>query len=118
MIVPGNLPPTLGLGADLKNTVCLVRGTCAFLSQHIGDLANDEAGDFFGRTVEHLERILECRAAIVAHDLHPDYYSTRHALACGRPTTAVQHHHAHAASCMAENRLDGPVLAVTFDGAG
>ncbi len=118
VIVTRNLPPALGLGADLKNTVCLVRGTCAFLSQHIGDLTNDEAGDFFGRTVEHLERILECRAAIVAHDLHPDYYSTRHALACGRPTTAVQHHHAHAASCMAENRLDGPVLAVTFDGAG
>jgi hydrogenase maturation protein HypF len=118
VIVAGQLPPALGMGAELKNSVCLVRGNCAFLSQHVGDVGNEEAGDFFDRTVEHLERILECRANIVAHDLHPDYHSTRRALASGRPTTAVQHHHAHAASCMAENRLDGTVLAVTFDGAG
>jgi hydrogenase maturation protein HypF len=111
--------PVLGLGAELKNTVCLLKGETAFLSQHVGDLANLEAYGFFRRTLDHLERILECRAGLLAHDLHPGYLSTRFALEQGdRPAEGVQHHHAHAAACLAEHGLAGPALAVTFDGTG
>ncbi len=119
VVLDRRLRPVMALGGELKNAVCLARGNMAFLSQHVGDMANEETFDFFRLTINHLERILECRGEILAHDLHPDYMSTRYALGQGeRPAVGVQHHHAHAVSCMAENRLAGPVLAVTFDGTG
>ena len=112
-------PPTLAVGGELKNTVCLLRGREAFLSQHIGDLENVEAYKFFHEAVDHLQRILEIQPGLVAYDLHPDYFSTRWARkqpemqACG-----VQHHHAHIASCMAENHLEGRVIGFALDGTG
>jgi hydrogenase maturation protein HypF len=113
------LPPVLAVGGELKNTICLTRGREAFLSQHIGDLENLESYKFFESTVAGLKRILEVEPQILAYDLHPDYFSTRWALAQqGMDLVGVQHHHAHIASCMAENHLDGPVIGLALDGTG
>jgi hydrogenase maturation protein HypF len=113
------LPAVLAVGGELKNTVCIVRGDEAFLSQHIGDLENLESYKFFEEAVEHLQGILEIRPRVLAHDLHPDYFSTRWALRqTGHERVAVQHHHAHVAACMAENHLDGRVIGIVLDGTG
>ena len=113
------VPQILACGAELKNTVCLTKGKNAFLSQHIGDLENLETYRFLELTVRHMKRILDIDPQIVAYDLHPDYLSTRYAQEQkGIKKIAVQHHHAHIVSCMAENRLDGPVLGLSFDGTG
>jgi hydrogenase maturation protein HypF len=113
------LPPILAVGGELKNTICLTKGQHAFLSQHIGDLENWESHRFFEETVAHLEGILEIRPQVVAYDLHPDYFSTRWALAQdGVELIGVQHHHAHISSCMAENHLEGRVIGLALDGTG
>jgi hydrogenase maturation protein HypF len=111
--------PILAVGGELKNTICVVRGSEAFLSQHIGDLENLESYKFFEEAVEHLQRILEVHPKIIAYDLHPDYFSTKWALAReGMQLVGVQHHHAHIAACMAENHLDGKVIGIALDGTG
>jgi hydrogenase maturation protein HypF len=111
--------PILAVGGELKNTICIVRGSEAFLSQHIGDLENLESYKFFEEAVEHMQRILEVRPKILAYDLHPDYFSTKWALAQeGMQLVGVQHHHAHIAACMAENHLDGKVIGIALDGTG
>ncbi len=113
------LPPVLAVGGELKNTICLTRGREAFLSQHIGDLENFESYKFFESTIAGLKRILEIEPQTVAYDLHPDYFCTRWALAQeGIERVGVQHHHAHIASCMAENQLDGQVIGFALDGTG
>lgn len=113
------LPPILACGAEMKNTVCLTRDDRAFVSQHIGDLEHPAAHDFFDETITHLKALLDIRPEIIAHDLHPDYFSTRYALALHDAVRIpVQHHHAHIASCMAENRMDGEVIGLAFDGTG
>lgn len=113
------LPPILAVGGELKNTICLTKGRHAFLSQHIGDLENLESYRFFEEGVAHLERILEIEPQLLAYDLHPDYFSTRWALAqSGVAQIGVQHHHAHIASCMAENHLEGRVIGFALDGTG
>jgi hydrogenase maturation protein HypF len=112
-------PKILAVGAELKGAICLTKGRNAFLSQHLGDLKNAQALDFFEETVAHLCRILEIEPEAVAHDLHPDYFSTRHARQLkGRPLVGVQHHHAHVAAVLAEHGEEGPVLGVALDGAG
>ena len=117
--LPGESCPVLAVGAELKNTICLIRGDRAFLSQHIGDLKNLEVYDSFRNTISHMRRLLEVEPHRVAHDLHPDYYSTRYALEeSGLPTVAVQHHHAHLASCLAEHGIREPAIGVIFDGIG
>ena len=111
--------PILAVGGELKNTICIVRGSEAFLSQHVGDLENLESYKFFEEAVEHMQRILEVHPKIVAYDLHPDYFSTKWALAReGFELLGVQHHHAHIAACMAENHLDGKVIGIALDGTG
>jgi hydrogenase maturation protein HypF len=113
------LPQILAVGGELKNTICLTRRNLAFLSQHIGDLENTESFGFFTDTVAYLSRILEIEPQVIAHDLHPDYLSTQWAMAQRGPRlVAVQHHHAHIAACMAENRIDGPVIGLALDGTG
>ncbi len=113
------LPPTLGLGALLKNTICLTKENRVFVSQHIGDLENLGTLRFFTQTIEHLSRILEIQPEIVAFDRHPDYLSSKHAQTLTHMTQIpVQHHHAHIVSCMAENHLTGPVIGLAFDGTG
>jgi hydrogenase maturation protein HypF len=119
VFLPQEQPSVLAAGAELKNAVCLTRGDRAFLSQHIGDLKNAEACASFERTIGHLQRILELRPQIVAHDLHPDYHSTRYAEGlAGIRKVAVQHHHAHLASCLAEHGVEGEAIGVIFDGIG
>jgi hydrogenase maturation protein HypF len=114
-----DLPPVLAVGGELKNTICVTRGREAFLSQHIGDLENFESYKFFESTVAGLKRILEDEPKILAYDLHPDYFSTRWALEQnGITCVGVQHHHAHIASCMAENHLEGRVIGFALDGTG
>jgi hydrogenase maturation protein HypF len=111
--------PILAVGGELKNTICIVRGAEAFLSQHLGDLENAESYIFFKEAVAHLQRILEVKPQVIAHDLHPDYFSTKWALEHEEfQHIPVQHHHAHVASCMAENHLDGKVIGIALDGTG
>ncbi len=113
------LPQILAVGGELKNTICLTRRNLAFLSQHIGDLENIESFDFFRDAVTYLSRILEIEPEVIAHDLHPDYFSTKWALTQkGVRLVGVQHHHAHIAACMAENRIDGRVIGLALDGTG
>jgi hydrogenase maturation protein HypF len=115
-------PPVLALGGHYKSTVCLTRGDQAFLSQHLGDLDSPASRHALDEAVEHLERLLDIRPCVVAHDLHPDYYSTALALRIsermGVPTLAVQHHHAHLAAVLAEWRVEEPVIGLALDGSG
>ncbi len=109
----------LACGAELKNTVCLTKGRNAFVSQHVGDLENLATYEFFQLTIDHLKRILDIEPECIAYDLHPDYLSTRYAAAQKEiATIGVQHHHAHIVSCMAENKIDDPVIGLAFDGTG
>jgi hydrogenase maturation protein HypF len=111
--------PVLACGAHLKNTFCLAAGDQAWLGPHVGDLDNLEACRHYEDQVERLQRFLGIRPEVVAHDLHPDYFTTGYAE--NRPEAtrvAVQHHHAHVASAMAEHGLEGPVLGLAWDGTG
>ena len=111
--------PVLACGAHLKNTFCLAAGDEAWLGPHVGDLDNLEATRAFEEQVERLQRFLGIRPEVIAHDLHPDYASTRYALARPEPVkVGVQHHHAHVASAMGEHGLEGPVLGLAWDGTG
>jgi hydrogenase maturation protein HypF len=113
------LPEGLACGADLKNTFCLTKGSHAILSPHIGDLENYETQRFYQETLWNLQKLFRVTPRVVAHDLHPLYASTRLALSVERAEhVPVQHHHAHVASCMAENGLAGEVIGVAFDGTG
>ena len=111
--------PVLAVGGHLKNTFALGRGSDAFLSHHIGDLDDLRARDAFERDVALFEALFEVQPRVIAHDAHPDYASTRFALAHqGSALVAVQHHHAHVAACMTEHRLTDPVIGIAWDGAG
>jgi hydrogenase maturation protein HypF len=113
------LPPILAVGGELKNTICISNGKHAFLSQHVGDLENVESYTFFQDAIAHLEKVLEVQPEILAYDLHPGYFSTQWALQQpGLRTVGVQHHHAHIASCMAENHVEGRVIGFALDGTG
>jgi hydrogenase maturation protein HypF len=122
--VPRELPVVLGVGAHLKNTVALSVGRQVFISQHIGDLETEEAMGAFERVIADLQRLYDVTPEWIAHDLHPDYLSTRWARAAagrdgGPPRlVGVQHHHAHLAACLAENGVEGRALGVTWDGTG
>jgi hydrogenase maturation protein HypF len=119
LLVNGTGPPLLAVGGELKNTVCLLRDDRAILSQHIGDLKNMEAYQGFQKTIDHLLRVFDVKPELVVHDLHPQYLSTRWALERATvPKMAVQHHHAHLAACLAENRTAGPAIGLIMDGTG
>jgi len=114
-----SVPQVLALGGELKGTICLTKENRAFVGQHIGDLENLETLEFLEETVDHLQRILEVRPSLLVHDLHPDYLTTQVAEEQDElPTLAVQHHHAHVVSCMAEHGLKGKVLGLALDGTG
>jgi hydrogenase maturation protein HypF len=111
--------PVLACGAELKNTFCLAKERHAFVSHHIGDLENAETLRSFTDGIEHFRRLFDLDPQVVAHDLHPEYLSTKYALEQADIELAgVQHHHAHIASCLADNDADGPVIGVAFDGTG
>ena len=106
-------------GGELKNTFCLSKGRYAVLSQHIGDMENYETLVFFEETLANLKKLFRVEPRAVAHDLHPAYLSTQYALRVpDLEKIGVQHHHAHVASCMAENGLRGKVIGVALDGTG
>jgi hydrogenase maturation protein HypF len=110
--------PILAVGGQLKSTFALGRGRHAILSHHLGDLDHAEAFRAFVEAVAHYERLFAFAPAVLVHDMHPDYASTRYALGREVPRLAVQHHHAHLASCLAEHGLDEPAIGATFDGSG
>lgn len=115
----------LACGAELKNTFCLTRDNYAFLSQHIGDMENLETLNSFESGIEHFKHLFRVSPEVIAYDLHPEYLSTKYAvqlreesLRPGADFVPVQHHHAHIASCLAENGVEAPVIGVAFDGTG
>ncbi|MDB4968859.1 MAG: [NiFe] hydrogenase metallocenter assembly protein HypF [Myxococcales bacterium] len=116
--LPCDGPPLVAVGGQLKVTVCLARAGEAFVSQHLGDLSHPATDRFFVETIDKLGRLLRVEPQLVAHDLHPDYRSTRWALASGLPRVAVQHHHAHVAACLAEHGRSARAIGVAFDGTG
>ncbi len=120
--LPAAGPSVLATGAFLKNAVCVTRGDEAFLSQHVGDLDNAPTARALEEVAAHLLAVLDVAPEAVAHDLHPDFHSTRFAAAFARergiPAIGVQHHHAHVAAVAAEHGVVGPVLGLALDGVG
>jgi hydrogenase maturation protein HypF len=138
--VPTRFPrPILACGAELKNTFCLAKEDHAFVSHHVGDLADAETLRSFAEGIGHFRRLFDITPEVVAHDLHPGYLSTKYAVDlaggglaggglaaaeeengefAGVELVGVQHHHAHIASCLADNGAEGPVIGVAFDGTG
>ncbi len=108
----------VGAGAELKSTFCVGRGAEAFPSAHLGDLTGEDAYAAFRNDLELYLDMLAAEPSVIACDLHPDYLSTRWAWEQGLPVLEVQHHHAHAAACLAEHGETGPALAVVLDGTG
>ncbi|MBM3190576.1 MAG: carbamoyltransferase HypF, partial [Chloroflexi bacterium] len=110
--------PILAWGPELKNTFCLTREGYAFLSQHIGDMENLETWEHYQETLALYRALFRVEPVIVAHDLHPDYMTTRFAREQVQPKVAVQHHHAHLAACLADNGEMTPAIGVIMDGTG
>ncbi len=105
-------------GAELVNCFCIGKGNQAILSQHIGDLKNLETLEFYEESYSRFLNLFRVKPEIMVHDLHPDYLSTKFAKDLKHKTIAVQHHHAHIASCMAEHNLDEKVIGISLDGTG
>ncbi len=105
-------------GAELVNCFCIGKGRQAIMSQHIGDLKNLETLEFYKESIRRHERLFRFQPTLAAMDMHPDYLSTNYVRQLDIPTVAIQHHHAHIASCMAENGVDTKVIGVSFDGTG
>ncbi|EOY8506847.1 TPA: carbamoyltransferase HypF [Enterobacter cloacae] len=117
--LPFDVGKTIALGAELKTTVSIAKGKEVFISQHIGDLKNDQTFNSHNECVNHLQKLLGTSADAIACDLHPSFRSTRNALKQSKlQVIQVQHHHAHMVSCMAENGLSGKTIGVIFDGTG
>jgi len=121
----GKTYSALALGGELKNTVCLIKGGLAIISQHIGDLVNEATYAAFKETISHFIKLFNMRPEIIAYDMHPEYTSTRWVssteardLLGSIDPIPVQHHHAHIASCMAENGLNEAVIGIAMDGTG
>lgn len=112
--------PVLAVGAHLKNTFCVATADSAYLGPHIGDLENLATLELFEAAIARMEDTLHVTPEVIAHDLHPGYMSTQYARARAGSVqlVAVQHHHAHVASAMAEHGLAGPVIGVAYDGTG
>ena len=111
--------PVLACGAQLKSTFCLAKGARAWVSHHVGDLENYETLRSFAEGIEHYQALFAVAPALVAHDLHPEYLSTKYAIERnGAELMGVQHHHAHLAACLAEHGERGPAVGAIFDGTG
>jgi len=113
----------LGCGAEMKNNFCLTKDNYAFVSQHIGDLENLETLEHFENTLSLYKKLFRIEPEVIAYDLHPEYLSTKYALELASQFSdiklvPVQHHHAHIVSCMADNRVEAPVIGVSLDGTG
>jgi hydrogenase maturation protein HypF len=121
-VLPADGPSVLGLGGHYKATACVTRGDQAFLSPHVGDLDLAPTRRAFDAVVAHLLSLTGVRPTVIAHDMHPDFHSTRLAARLAAewqvPLLAVQHHHAHVAAVLAEHGVEGPVLGLALDGVG
>ncbi|HET7747344.1 MAG TPA: carbamoyltransferase HypF, partial [Vicinamibacteria bacterium] len=111
-------PHVLAVGADLKNAPAVARDGRVFVAPHVGDLDNADAQQAWGEVRARLESLFGVRPVAAAHDLHPGYHGTAIARGLGLTAVAVQHHHAHVASCMVENGWRQRVIGVTWDGMG
>jgi hydrogenase maturation protein HypF len=122
ILLPFHARQVLACGAGEKNTFCLTKDEYAFLSQHIGDMDNEETLDHFQHTIGLYQRLFRVQPEMVAYDLHPEYlptkYARKYAAEQGLKAVGVQHHHAHIVSCLVENEVPGPVIGVAFDGTG
>jgi len=119
VVLSEELPQVLGAGSELKNTFCFLRGKNGYISQHIGDMENADAYDFYKETQEHLSNILDFKPSVIAHDMHPDYFTTCYAEEQKDMSLfPVQHHHAHMVSCMAEHSFSKPAIGIILDGTG
>jgi hydrogenase maturation protein HypF len=121
--LPFNAKQVLGCGAEEKNTFCLTRDNYAFVSQHIGDMENMETMEHFENTLALYKKLFRIEPEIIAYDLHPEYLSTKYAFELGGRSghfklVPIQHHHAHIVSCMADNKVQTPVIGVALDGTG
>jgi hydrogenase maturation protein HypF len=117
--LPFDSKPILAVGGELKNAFCLTRDRYAFLSQYIGDMENSETYESFEQGIQHLLRLFRIQPQIIAHDLHPNYFTTQYAKRTDMREIGVQHHHAHIASCMADNGLENRrLIGLSFDGTG
>jgi hydrogenase maturation protein HypF len=116
---PCTIQSVLACGGEQKNTFCMNNGQEFFISHHIGDLENMETLNSFEEGIAHFKKIFSIDFETVAYDLHPEYLSTKYAMELDmKNKIPVQHHHAHIASCMAENNLNEDVIGVAFDGTG
>lgn len=128
---PGAIPlgeemeEVLAFGAELKSTFAITKGGNAIVSQHLGDLENFESLEFFKETLRNIKKTFRANPRILAHDMHPDYLSTKFALEYaeeeripGEEIIKVQHHHAHIVSCMADNGIKNKVIGAALDGTG
>jgi hydrogenase maturation protein HypF len=122
IFLPFKSRQVLACGAELKNTFCITKDEHAFLSQHIGDMENEETLEHFENTIELYKKLFRLEPEVIAHDMHPDYLATKYALKSGAETglklVPVQHHHAHIVSCLVDNNVDAQVIGVAFDGTG
>ncbi|MBT4482531.1 MAG: carbamoyltransferase HypF, partial [Candidatus Latescibacteria bacterium] len=125
VFLPDRAIPVLAFGGELKNTLCIVNGNNAFMSQHIGDLENIPTLGFFHEAATHFMKILDLRPHLFAYDLHPDYLSTKYAKKMigdldemHYGAVGVHHHHAHIAGVLAEHGNSGPVIGLSMDGSG
>ncbi|MBW1839927.1 MAG: carbamoyltransferase HypF, partial [Deltaproteobacteria bacterium] len=119
IFVQEEMIPLLAVGGEMKNTICLTRGKTAFVSQHLGEMGYRETYEFFLKTIDHMKQILKIEPQAIACDFHPGYASTHYAHSQKKlPVIEIQHHHAHIASCLAENGINEKVLGVALDGTG
>jgi hydrogenase maturation protein HypF len=122
IFLPFKAKQILACGAEDKNTFCLTRDEHAFVSQHIGDMENEETLEHFENTINLYKKLFRIEPEIIAYDMHPDYLATKYALEAGASSSLklvpVQHHHAHIAGCLAENGVKERVIGVAFDGTG
>lgn len=118
ILAPRDLPPLLALGGHLNATFAISRGREIILSQHLGDLEGYDSRQLYERTLDTFLKLYRVSPKAVAHDMHPDYFTTHLAARLGLPTIAVQHHHAHFAACLLENQVTSPALGITWDGTG
>jgi len=122
VFLPFKVKQILACGAEDKNTFCLTRDEHAFLSQHIGDMENEETLEHFENTIQLYKKLFRIEPEIIAYDMHPEYLATKYAVEAGASSSLklvpVQHHHAHIAGCLAENGVKDKVIGVAFDGTG
>jgi len=122
IFLPFKSKQILACGAEEKNTFCLTKDEHAFISQHIGDMENEETLEHFENTIELYKKLFRLEPEVIAYDMHPEYLSTKYAQQVGTEQglnlIPVQHHHAHIVSCLIENGIEGPVIGVAFDGTG